>query len=147
MERVGALGYLGWTPKGRASYKEKMTGELNPAWKGGFTILAPYGNYVGLKYVRCPPEFKAMSGKNGYVGEHRLIVARTLGRCLIKSEIVHHINHNPRDNQVENLMLFATNRDHKLFERHGSPPPIWSGLNLPITKEWFGAFEQLRVAS
>jgi hypothetical protein len=92
-------------------------------------------------------EFIEMSGKNGYVGEHRLLVARILRRCLTRLETVHHINHNPKDNRVENLMLFATNRDHKLFERHGSPPPIWSGLKLPTTKEWYGAFEQLQVAS
>lgn len=71
-----------------------------------------------------------MARANGYVLEHRLVVATTIGRALHRSEAVHHINHNSMDNRPENLMLFASNQDHKLFEAHGSPAPLWSGSNL-----------------
>jgi len=68
-----------------------------------------------------------MARKDGYVMEHRLVVAAAIGRALTRTECVHHINHDPLDNRVENLELFRDNRDHKLYEHHGSPLPMWSG--------------------
>ena len=122
-------GRTAWTDASRASFQKKMSGPNNPAWKGGVTIFKTHGNYAGVKYVRCPPEFLLMARKDGYVMEHRLIVAKVLGRCLSRTEAVHHINHDPTDNRLENLALFASNRDHKLYEHRGSPAPIWSGSN------------------
>ena len=69
-----------------------------------------------------------MARKDGYVMEHRLIVAQALGRVLTRAETVHHMNHNPTDNRLENLALFASNQDHKMFEHHGTPLPIWQGV-------------------
>lgn len=68
-----------------------------------------------------------MARKDGYIMEHRLIVARALGRYLKQSEVVHHRNHDPQDNSMSNLELFASNQDHKLYEAHGTPEPIWRG--------------------
>jgi len=59
--------------------------------------------------------------------EHRLLVAQAIGRCLTRTEAVHHEDHNPSNNALSNLSLFATNKDHKLYEHHGSPLPIWRG--------------------
>jgi len=120
-------GRAGWTAESHKSYREKMTGEKNPAWKGGVTFKRDKGNYVGPKYVRCPAEFMPMARKDGYVMEHRLVVARALGRCLLRMEAVHHIDHNTRNNSLSNLMLFANNKEHKLYEHHGSPKPLWRG--------------------
>jgi hypothetical protein len=93
-----------------------MSGSKNPAWKGGVTYFRKHGNYKPIKYVRCPVEWLAMARKDGYVMEHRLIVAKLLGRPLLRSEVVHHVNHDPQDNDPPNLELWATNRDHKLHE-------------------------------
>jgi len=73
-------------------------------------------NYQGVRHVQCPPEFRAMARADGTVKEHRLAMARKLGRPLLPSEVVHHIDHNPANNTPENLMLFASNREHKEFE-------------------------------
>ena len=91
-------------------------GEKNPAWKGGVTYWRKHGNYKPIKYVRCPAEFLAMARKDGYIMEHRLVMAKSLGRNLLRTEVVHHINHDPHDNRLENLELFASNGEHKRVE-------------------------------
>ena len=115
------------TPESYQRAAQKMTGSKNPAWKGGVTYVSHRGNYKRTKCVRCPPEYRSMARSNGYVAEHRLLVARELGRMLTRTEVVHHVNHDSQDNRLVNLMLFASNRDHKLFEHHGAPAPIWCG--------------------
>ena len=116
-----------WSDERKAKQRARMKGENNHAWKGGVTYSRGKGNYKGARYVRCPSAFLGMARKDGYVMEHRLIVAQAIGRCLTRRETVHHENHKPRDNRLENLALFACNRDHKLYEHHGTPEPLWRG--------------------
>lgn len=96
--------------------REPRYGSANPAWKGGVTYKRPKGNYVGPRYVRCPPEWLVMARSDGYVMEHRLVMAQWVGRPLTRSECVNHVNHDPRDNRRENLDLWPTNGDHKRGE-------------------------------
>ncbi|NBW13466.1 MAG: hypothetical protein EBR82_36215 [Caulobacteraceae bacterium] len=120
-------GRAAWTKESEENFVSRMRGKANPAWKGGVTYFRKHGNYKPIKYVRCPEEFLVMARKDGYVMEHRLLVAQAIGRPLLRSEVVHHRNHDPQDNAIANLELFASNRDHKLYEAHGSPDPIWRG--------------------
>lgn len=110
-------GRAAWTEESERSFHAKMSGPSNPAWKGGATYRTRKGHYPSsIRYVRCPVEFASMARKDGYVMEHRLIMAQHLGRPLLRSEVVHHVNHEPTDNRLENLQLFASNGEHKRHE-------------------------------
>jgi hypothetical protein len=115
---IASRGRSGWTDESRASYQLSMSGEKNPAWKGGVTYRNRHGNYVSVRYLRCPPDLLAMARKDGYVMEHRLTMARLIGRVLTRVECVHHVDHDPLNNSPKNLELWPDNRSHKLAE-HG----------------------------
>jgi hypothetical protein len=59
-----------------------------------------------------------MARKDGYIMEHRLVIAGLAGRLLSRTEVVNHVDHNPANNDPANLELWPTNRDHKMAE-HG----------------------------
>jgi hypothetical protein len=104
--------------KDGSNFPPPKYGATNSAWKGGATLRHRRGNYVQVRYVRAPDWAKIMARKDGYVMEHRLVMARMVGRTLLRRETVHHKDHNPLNNAPSNLELWPDNRAHKLAE-HG----------------------------
>jgi len=53
--------------------------------------------------------------KRSYVFEHILVVEKFIGRYLHPNEVVHHIDRNKMNNNIDNLMVFQSNAEHLKF--------------------------------
>lgn len=92
------------SPEWRQRIADSQRGEKNHAYRGG-RIIDKHG-YVWVLAAGDPiAEAMLTSSSKGYVQEHRLAVARLLGRPLRRGETVHHINGERDDNRLENLQL------------------------------------------
>lgn len=95
-------------------FPEGRRGENTSNWRGGRRRVGTKGAYI-YKYSPEHPNSK----DGGYVMEHRLVMEEKLGRLLTKDEIVHHINGDKKDNNIENLELVSDRGTHtrEHFER------------------------------
>lgn len=80
--------------------------EAHPGWGGGRSVR-PDGYVLVLVSdddpFQCMAQVRWQSGR--YVLEHRLVMARHLGRVLTEDETVHHIDGNRGNNDISNLQL------------------------------------------
>ena len=64
--------------------------------------------------------------KNGYIYEHRYVMAENLGRTLMPSEAVHHLNGNKQDNRRSNLLLVDSQHKHNVAHNPNLVNPNYS---------------------
>lgn len=106
--------------------------EKSPSWKGGRRRTS--AGYIQIKLSKDDFFFR-MAPKCGYVMEHRLVMAKHLGRCLQHWELVHHKNGIKDDNKIGNLIL-STNgahiADHCRGYRDGYQKGLYDGHEARI---------------
>lgn len=86
----------------RMGYGRSRRGPTAGNWKGG---RRHDRLYVQVYLYPEDPFFSMANSGTHYVSEHRLVMARHLGRPLLSSETVHHIDGDGHNNALENLQL------------------------------------------
>lgn len=93
-------------------------GEKHYAWKGR---LLDKDGYV---LIHCKGHPNARKHTH-YIFEHRLVVEADLGRYLLPTEVIHHLDGDRQNNSVENLQVFQSNGEHLAVDLAGRCPK-WS---------------------
>lgn len=114
----------------RVDSSKSRSGSKHPNYKGGWI------GHCGYRYQKV---------KNRGVPEHRIVMAKMMGRALRDEERVHHINGVKTDNRPENLELWSLSHPagqrvvdmlewaKEIIERYG---------NLPATSSTWGALQK-----
>jgi hypothetical protein len=99
-------------------------GEYSPFWKGGRRYK---GGYI-VVWLSPDDFFRPMAHKDGCVFEHRLVVAKVLGRCLQPWEHVHHKNGIKDDNCYPGNLELTTKGNHMTDHNKGYRDGYQKGL-------------------
>lgn len=105
-------------------------GEKHNRWKGGRKKI---DGYI-LIWLSPDDFFYPMADKKGYVLEHRLVMAKKLGRCLHSWELIHHKGirftgiENRSDNLEDNLEM-TTRGSHTIEHSKGYRDGYEKGLH------------------
>ena len=109
------------------------SGERHYAWKGR---LIDKDGYV-LIHCKGHPNARKHAP---YIFEHRLVMEEFLGRPLLPTEVVHHLDGKKDRNHIENLQLFQSNGEHLAVDLKGRCPK-WSPegferIRKGMTQRW-----------
>lgn len=96
--REGRAGYYKWAIRNGKVRRETT--------KLGYVLLGPTA--IDLPDM---PIFRAMQNKNGAVFEHRMVMAKHLGRPLTSWECVDHMDGNRSNNAIENLRIYVRGKN------------------------------------
>jgi hypothetical protein len=96
------------------------------------------------EYVYDPESWK----ESGHIWQHRAIAEKILGRELKSHEVIHHMDHNPKNNAITNLIVISRIMHGKLhlylnFQRviiekslNENTENCWNNLIVPMTTAW-----------
>lgn len=94
-------------------------GELNHGYRGG--RIVDLDGYVLVSAPDGHPQARA----TGVIAEHRLVAEKSIGRYLLPTEVVDHIDGLHLHNAPDNLRVFDSNADHLRATISGLKPN-WS---------------------
>lgn len=104
------------------------TGAMNAAYKSGRRL--DRDGYILVSAPEGHPYARMTKGRHiGIIYEHRLLMEQELGRYLLPTETVDHIDGLRLHNSPENLRLFDSNSDH-LRETITGNVPNWSAEGI-----------------
>jgi len=91
----------------------------------------------GYAHVKIDKDnfFYSMANKEGYLPEHRLVMAMHLGRCLATWELVHHRDGDKLNNKIDNLELMMRSQhmiDHNKGYKDGYAKGLKDGRSKQI---------------
>lgn len=107
------------------AFRQSM--ENNPAWRGGRVV--DKDGYILVKAPTHPNR-----DRHGYMREHRLVMEQTLGRQLLRGEVVHHKDGDKQHNTPDNLELFDSNGSHLAATLKGKCP-VWTEAGRQAIRE------------
>ena len=110
--------------------KKHNIGKRNPNWKGG-----RYKNDKGYIMINLPKHPKAKYNRP-YISEHVLITEAFIGRFLRKGEVIHHIDFNPSNNKINNLMVFPNHKEHQSFHNKVRQFGLTNNIKNQIKNRW-----------
>lgn len=85
--------------------------------------------YNERKYNLVSRKDHPFADKNGNVLNHRIVMENYLGRYLFSSEHVYHINHDYKDDRLDNLVLKSS------YEPHMTKHILKPGKSLPLPQQ------------
>jgi hypothetical protein len=102
----------------KSRIKMSFKGNKHYNWKGGIIFKGSGGKYLCVWMPTHP-----YCDKQGYVRLHRLIMERSLGRFLKPKEVIHHLDGNKLNNNLDNLKLFSNSHEH--FKEEQNINQLW----------------------
>ena len=101
-------GETGWLDKVREAQAARRVGRRTDNHGYWMVWIPPDSPFASMRIT-----------KTGYGLEHRLVMAESLGRPLLRAEHVHHINEDRLDNRIENLQMMSQSDHMKLHWAEG----------------------------
>lgn len=93
---------------GRLEHLKKTWEEGSKRWTGKGNPRYKDGNSNGYKMIKT---------ENGWLPEHRVIMEKKIGRLLKPTEIVHHIDGNKLNNNLDNLVVMTIAKHISLHQK------------------------------
>jgi hypothetical protein len=100
--------YISGLMAGKPKYK--IRGKKHGNWKGGRHTSS------GYKKVKIDNPDTGLA-TNKYTTEHKIVIENDIGRTLVQGELIHHIDGQRDNNDIDNLHLCSGHKEHKLI--HG----------------------------